>query len=51
MLQNFSLPGDGRKDEDWFILVHVDIEARAGAALTAMSQAVSQRDPTRSFVC
>jgi indoleamine 2,3-dioxygenase len=38
LLQNFSLPGEGKKDEDWFILVHVDIEARAGAALRAASQ-------------
>jgi indoleamine 2,3-dioxygenase len=36
LLQNFSTPGDGESDEDWFILVHVDIEARAGAALQAM---------------
>lgn len=35
LLQNFSVAGDGKKDEDWFILVHVDIEARAGAVLTA----------------
>jgi indoleamine 2,3-dioxygenase len=33
LTQNFSLPGDGKADEDWFILVHVDIEARAGHAL------------------
>src|SRR5262249_25875279 len=39
LLQNFSLPGDGKQDEDWFILVHVDIEARAGAALRAMRSA------------
>jgi indoleamine 2,3-dioxygenase len=36
LLQNFSLPGEGKSDEDWFILVHVDIEARAGKALTAL---------------
>jgi indoleamine 2,3-dioxygenase len=35
LLQNFSLPKEGKEDEDWFILVHVDIEARAGAALRA----------------
>ena len=39
LLQNFSLAGDGKSDEDWFILVHVDIEARAGAALQAVSNA------------
>jgi indoleamine 2,3-dioxygenase len=39
LLQNFSLPGDGKEDEDWFILVHVDIEARAGAALRAVRSA------------
>lgn len=37
--QNFSLPGDGKADEDWFILVHVDIEARAGAGLQAVRAA------------
>jgi len=36
LLQNFSTPGDGKSDEDWFILVHVDIEARAGGALNAV---------------
>jgi indoleamine 2,3-dioxygenase len=47
LLQNFSLPNDGKADEDWFILVHVDIEARAGAALQAVSSvkaALDQRD-------
>lgn len=39
LLQNFSTPGDGKSDEDWFILVHVDIEARAGAALQAVNKA------------
>jgi len=39
LLQNFSLAGDGKDDEDWFILVHVDIEARAGGALNAMRSA------------
>jgi indoleamine 2,3-dioxygenase len=41
LLQNFSMPGDGKSDEDWFILVHVDIEARAGGALNAMRSATS----------
>lgn len=35
LTQNFSMPGDGKSDEDWFILVHVDIEARASGALNA----------------
>jgi indoleamine 2,3-dioxygenase len=39
LLQNFSPPGEGKEDEDWFILVHVEIEARAGAALRAMAEA------------
>ena len=38
LLQNFSTPGDGKSDEDWFILVHVDIEARAGAVLNAVQK-------------
>jgi indoleamine 2,3-dioxygenase len=33
LLQNFSTPGDGKSDEDWFILVHVNIEAFASPAL------------------
>jgi len=39
LLQNFSPPGEGKEDEDWFILVHVAIEARAGAALRAVAGA------------
>jgi indoleamine 2,3-dioxygenase len=39
LLQNFSMPGDGKQDEDWFILVHVDIEARAAGALKAVNSA------------
>jgi indoleamine 2,3-dioxygenase len=39
LLQNFSLPGHGKEDEDWFILVHVDIEARAAGALEAVNSA------------
>jgi indoleamine 2,3-dioxygenase len=48
LLQNFSVAGDGKKDEDWFILVHVDIEARAGAALRAVHSApaaIAKNDP------
>jgi indoleamine 2,3-dioxygenase len=41
LLQNFSLSGDGKEDEDWFILVHVDIEARTGLALNAVHAAQS----------
>jgi indoleamine 2,3-dioxygenase len=37
LLQNFSTPGEGKADEDWFILVHVDIEARAGTILPALA--------------
>jgi indoleamine 2,3-dioxygenase len=50
--QNFSLPGDGKEDEDWFILVHVDIEARAGAGLQAMREAgpALQRDDSTAMV-
>ena len=36
LLQNFSTPGDGKSDEDWFILVHVNIEAYAGPALRSV---------------
>jgi indoleamine 2,3-dioxygenase len=39
LLQNFSTPDDGKRDEDWFILVHVDIEAHAGSGLQALARA------------
>ncbi|MUL67907.1 hypothetical protein BOO86_25775 [Mycobacterium sp. CBMA 234] len=35
LLQNFA----GGLDEEWFVLVHVDIEARAGNALVAIGEA------------
>ena len=37
LLQNFL----GGIDEEWFILVHVDIEAKAGDLLTALADAVN----------
>src|SRR5207244_4406592 len=36
LLQNFL----GGLDEEWFVLVHVDIEAKAGKALAAVAQAL-----------
>lgn len=36
LLQNFL----GGQDEEWFILIHVDIEARAAAALNAVPSAI-----------
>ena len=45
LLQTFA----GGVDEEWFILVHVDIEARAGAALASIApaqRAVAAGDPT-----
>ena len=47
LLQNSSMPDDGKRDEDWFILVHVDIEARAGLALRSvqsMKAAIDKND-------
>lgn len=40
LLQNFTL-SDGRRDENWFILVHVDIEAKAARAITAIKNLIS----------
>ena len=37
LLQNFTHM-DGREDEDWFILVHVDIEAKAAPAIQAIAE-------------
>jgi indoleamine 2,3-dioxygenase len=45
LLQNFS--AESKQDEDWFILVHVDIEARASDALHAVESshtAVARQD-------
>lgn len=36
LLQNFCHPDNGKTDEDWFILIHVDIEAKASAAMEAI---------------
>jgi indoleamine 2,3-dioxygenase len=36
LLQNFTL-SEGRRDENWFILVHVDIEAKASRAIWAIN--------------
>jgi indoleamine 2,3-dioxygenase len=37
LLQNFTLV-DGRRDENWFILVHVDIENKAAKAVSAIQR-------------
>jgi indoleamine 2,3-dioxygenase len=39
LMQNFASGDNGKGDEDWFILVHVDIEARAGAGMKALVRA------------
>lgn len=47
MIQNFL----GGQDENWFVLVHVAIEARAGAALALMKpicEAVEAGDPAQA---
>ena len=46
LLQNFL----GGVDEEWFILVHVDIEAKAGPAMEALmaAQRAVERDDARS---
>jgi indoleamine 2,3-dioxygenase len=54
LLQNFSLPGDGKADEDWFILVHVNIELCAGTALRAVRQVpkiLDLQDPSAMKIC
>lgn len=46
LIQNFL----GGRDEEWFILIHVDIEARAGEAIRALrpaQDAVVAADPKR----
>lgn len=39
LTQNFAAGENGKEDEDWFILVHVDIEARAGTGMQALVRA------------
>lgn len=39
LLQNFCAPAVGKQDEDWFILVHVDIEQKAADGLAAINNA------------
>jgi indoleamine 2,3-dioxygenase len=41
LLQNFCHPDNGKTDEDWFILIHVDIEAKASAAMEAIKLPIS----------
>lgn len=48
LLQNFTL-SDGRRDENWFILVHVDIEAKAALAVNAIQKMMA--DPTEESIC
>lgn len=40
LLQNFTL-SEGRRDENWFILVHVDIEAKAAKAISVIKELLS----------
>ena len=50
LIQNFL----GDQDENWFILIHVDIEAKAGPALVAIpraQQAVLQNDTDEILSC
>jgi indoleamine 2,3-dioxygenase len=37
LLQNFTL-SEGRRDENWFVLVHVDIENKAAQAMSAINK-------------
>ena len=36
LIQNFCKANDARRDEDWFILVHVDIENKAARGIKAL---------------
>src|SRR5207302_420683 len=48
--QNFL----GGLDEEWFVLVHVDIEAKAGQALSAVAKALEaarQDRPEEATIC
>jgi len=50
LLQNFL----GGLDEEWFVLVHVDIEAKAGQALSAVAKALEaarQDRPEEATIC
>lgn len=45
LLQNSTL--EAKRDEDWFILVHVDIEARGEVAITALRRFLKNKDVDR----
>lgn len=48
LLQNFCAPTVGKRDEDWFILVHVEIEARAAQGLVAINELLLRlNDPAK----
>lgn len=47
ILQNFTL-ADGRRDENWFILVHVDIEAKAALAVNTIQKMMD--NPTEESI-
>ena len=42
---------DGSVDEDWFILVHVDIEAKAAKGIRAIKRAQAEQDPQEVKAC
>lgn len=42
LLTNFCAPECGKQDEDWFILVHVEIEANAASAVTACKRLLKE---------
>jgi indoleamine 2,3-dioxygenase len=48
LLQNFSLKN--KRDEDWFILVHVDIEAKAGTAVEICKHIPNVKDSFQARV-
>jgi len=45
LMSNFCTPEFGKKDEDWFILVHVEIEAGAAPGVFACKQLLDENMP------
>jgi indoleamine 2,3-dioxygenase len=44
LVQNFCSPNKSKKDEDWFILIHVDIEYKAAKGISAINKMLNSKD-------
>lgn len=49
LMSNFCTPEVGKQDEDWFILIHVEIEAGAAPGVFACKQLLDSVSPNTEF--